>query len=156
MVHQYVVDASVLIQGFIEDIDTRRVLTLLRGAIASEPTIELHIPEFCILECTNILWKRVRFHSSPEAEVKRSLENLVAFPVIIHQVIGLLPRALSLGVDQQLAVYDSLYIALSESTTYPLITVDERQANVARTIGSSTLKPITDFPEFTENPKEQS
>ena len=54
MVQQYVVDASVLIQAFVRDKDTPRVRTLLHSAFQQEPTI-LHVPEFCLLECANVL-----------------------------------------------------------------------------------------------------
>ncbi len=56
----------------------------------------------------------------------------------------LLPRALQIGLSSQLALCDSLYIAMALNLNCPLITLDDRQANAA-IISGVTLKPITDF-----------
>jgi predicted nucleic acid-binding protein len=147
VVQPYVVDTSILIQGYIREVDTARVRSLLQGAITPEPTVTLHAPEFCILECANILWKRVIFHNKTVAETEQALANLLAFPLAVHSSPELLSRALTLGIDHQLAIYDSIYLALAERLACPLITADERQAKAAESIGV-TLKPITDFAEF--------
>jgi predicted nucleic acid-binding protein len=59
-------------------------------------------------------------------------------------VTGLLTRGLQIGLAHQLALYDSVYLALAEKLRYPLITVDERQAKAAAALGL-ILKSITDF-----------
>ena len=146
MVQEYIVDASVLIQGFMRDTDTLRVLTLLNHLFDPQPAV-LHIPEFCLLECANILWKQAQFHNTPLANVQKSLDSLIATPVTIQPIIPLLPRALTIGVQHNLAVYDSLYLALGESLKHPLITVDLRQAAAASALGVA-LKSLSDFPEF--------
>jgi predicted nucleic acid-binding protein len=56
----YIVDASVVIQELIED-------TYSLQARADR----LHVPEFCLLECTNVLWKQVRFHGMPGSEAEQ-------------------------------------------------------------------------------------
>lgn len=56
----------------------------------------------------------------------------------------LLPRALQIGLSSQLALYDSLYIAMALNLGCPLVTLDDRQAKGAIASGVS-LKPITDF-----------
>jgi predicted nucleic acid-binding protein len=140
----WVIDPSVLIQGYIEDSDTQRVETLLNTIEENE----LHVPDMCLVECTNVLWKQVRFHGTPLAEAQRALADLLILPIILHPVADLLDRALTIGLSYQIPVYDSVYVALAEASGYPLITVDERQARAAQAAGV-TLKPITDFPEFT-------
>jgi len=147
VVQNLIVDTSVLIQAFIRDQDTARARTLLRGIFDPSNPPVLHVPEFCLLECTNILWKRVRFQSTSLAAMQRALNALLAMPLTVQPVITLLPRALALGVGHHLAVYDSLYIALAESLHYPLITVDQRQGAVASAAGI-LLKPLTDFPPY--------
>ncbi len=144
MVQEFVVDTSVLVQGFITEADSARVQTLMRGLFASEPDI-LHIAEFGLLECTNILWKRVRLHGLPPSSAKTALETLLSTPLTVQPITALLPRALEIGTAHNLAVYDSLYIALSEKLRQPLITVDQRQIAVALNVGI-TYKPISDFP----------
>jgi len=66
MIH-YVVDASVVIQHFIPDTYTSNADALF-GEVTK--TLEIHIPEFCLLECTNVLWKQIRFNNLMVAEAK--------------------------------------------------------------------------------------
>jgi predicted nucleic acid-binding protein len=140
MIH-YVVDASVVIQHFIPDTFTSNA-----DALFDEigKTLDIHIPEFCLLECTNVLWKQVRFKNLTLAEAKGSIQDLLMLPIDVEPAPLLLQRALEIGLQHQLAVYDSAYIALAERLSYPFITVDNRQEQAAHAIGV-TLKLITDF-----------
>ena len=70
--------------------------------------------------------------------------EMLVLPFQIVPVINLLSRALQIGLSYQLAVYDSLYIALALDLDCPLITVDARQLNAATACGV-VIKPITDF-----------
>ena len=141
MAERYVVDASVLIQRFIADTYTQNTKALLSQSIQGT---QLFIPEFCLLECVNVLWKRVRFLNLTQSEASQSVENLLAFPLQVVLVSDLLPQALQIGLAHQLAVYDSLYIALALSLNCPLVTVDDRQLQAAIAQGSA-IAPITDF-----------
>jgi len=149
VVQPFVVDTSILIQGFVREADTARVRTLLQQTIIPEPTVAIYVPEFCVLECANILWKRVVLYKKPVVEAEQALGNLLAFPLLVRTSTEFLRRAFAIGIAHQLAIYDSIYLAFAERFACPLITVDERQARAAQAIGV-TLKPITDFPEFTE------
>jgi predicted nucleic acid-binding protein len=143
---RYVIDASALIQGYIADSDTKRVLSLLKQLFEPNP-IELHIPEFCLLECSNILWKQVRFHGMPLVDAQKALTSLLSTPMTVHSASPFLARALAIATTHQLAVYDSIYIALSEKLGYPLVSVDSKQTQVATAVGL-TLKALSDFPEL--------
>lgn len=138
---QYVVDASIVIQHLVNELHTVHVNALFKevGKVTA-----VYVPEFCLLECTNVLWKHVRFQGVSASEAERLTIELVALDVTIAPVVGLLPRALEIGLKHQLALYDSVYIALAEKMGVPLITDDERQAEAADAEGVS-LKPITDF-----------
>jgi|GEM_PF-3615782 len=61
---------------------------------------------------------------------KRSLEQIVhKLLVLSFQVMPmrqLLPCALQIGLSSQLALYDSLYIAMALNLNCPLITLDDR------------------------------
>jgi predicted nucleic acid-binding protein len=56
-----------------------------------------------------------------------------------------IPRALQIGLATQLAIYDSLYLALAESLNCALITVDQKQSEAA----ISTQIPIKAIADFT-------
>ena len=146
----YVLDPSILIQAYIADSDTARVQTLLAGLENNEPD-EFHIPDFCLLECTNILWKRVRFHGMPVEQAKQAVEDLRALPLLRRASADFLPRAFEIGLAHQIAMYDSVYIALAESLHVPLITADAKQFTAAGATGVP-LKSIADFPAFSQRP----
>ena len=143
----YVIDPSVLIQAYVRESHSARVTTLLQSLTESEAD-SLHVPEFCLTECTNILWKHVRFNGMPVTTAQNAVEALGSLPLLLHSAIPVLPRALTIGLNHQLAVYDSIYVALAEYLSCPLITIDERQATAARA-NNIAIKPITDFLEFT-------
>jgi predicted nucleic acid-binding protein len=137
----YVVDASVVIQRLIRDMYTPHARALFDGL---DDLTRVHVPEFCLLECTNVLWKEVRFRGMPPTTAKLLIGDLRALPLNVADITVVLERALEIGLQHQLAVYDSAYIALAEHLAYPFVTVDARQEQAARAVGV-TLKPVTDF-----------
>jgi len=138
---RYIVDASIAVQLLIADTHTLEAKALFRSI---EDGNRLILPEFALLECANVLWKHVRFHGISPVEAENLIKALIGLDVVITPAAGLLPRALEIGLKHQLAVYDSVYIALAEQSGYPLITDDNRQASAAGAEGI-TLKAITDF-----------
>ncbi len=137
----YVVDASIIIQYAVTQAHTAQARVLVAQMYGGDI---LHIPEFCLLECTNVLWKEVRFQGLPQANAEQIIQELLCLPFQIQFVSQLLPDALQIGLSHQLAIYDSLYIALAQHLALPLITVDERQSVAATAIGI-IVKPISDF-----------
>lgn len=137
----YVVDTSVLIQRFIRELYTAEAGVLLARMVQGD---SLYVPEFCLSECVNVFWKKVRFQGLPPTEAEQFINELLALPLQIVSVKNLLPRAFEIGLAHQLAIYDSLYIALALNLNCPLITVDDRQLNAA-IANDVIIKPITDF-----------
>jgi predicted nucleic acid-binding protein len=137
----YLVDTSIVIQHLLSDVHTAQAEALFDQL---GETVMIHLPEFCFVECTNVLWKRVRFHGLSEVTAAGLTENLLALPITVVPTAGVLKRSLQIGLKHQLAVYDSIYIALAETLALPLITDDQRQAKAAQAEGV-LLKPITDF-----------
>jgi len=145
---RYVIDTNILVQAYIREPHTARVQTVLQGLDQPEPD-ELHIPEFTLVECANVLWQHICRHGMPIDTTKESVRALLELRLHVHLAANLLPRAFEIGVDHALATYDSIHIALAEKLNCPLITLDERQSQAAVAIGV-TLKSMTDFPEFVE------
>lgn len=138
---EYIIDTSIVIQVLIQDQYTTQVRNLFRRLVAGD---KLYIPEFCLLECANVMWKRVRFNALPPNVAKVLLDDLLALPFTTLPLDDVLQRALQIGLEHKLAVYDSLYIAFAEQYQFPLITADTRQETAASAVGV-TIKPITDF-----------
>jgi predicted nucleic acid-binding protein len=139
--NNYVLDASVVIQRFIQQEYTPQTIILFNRLLDND---QFYIPEFCLLECTNIIWKQARFYGLSEDTGKLLVENLLSIPFQITPVKDLLSSALSVGLSHQLAIYDSLYIVLASNLNYPLITVDNRQYKAAVDYGVKLI-PITSF-----------
>jgi predicted nucleic acid-binding protein len=112
-----------------------------------DPPVQLHTVEFCLVECTNVLWKYVRFQGMPTQYALDSVKKMNALKLAVYPAREFLSRALEIGIQHQLAIYDSVYIALAETLGHPLITGDSKQAMVAQTAGIM-LKPLTDFPPY--------
>jgi predicted nucleic acid-binding protein len=141
MAATYVVDASVAIKRFLQETYTVEARVLLGRMSQGD---RLYVAEFFLIECVNVLWTNVRFRGLPQTDAERFTAELLALPFQIAPVKKLLPQALQISLTHQLAIYDSLYIALAQSLNCPLITVDARQLNAATACGV-VIKPITDF-----------
>lgn len=139
--NDYIVDASVVVQYMITDTYTAYARALFLNLTQHD---KIHVPEFCLLECTNVLWKQVRFNGMNASDASILVTELTLLPLDVTASKLILHRALEIGVQHQLAVYDSTYIALAKRLGYPLVTVDVRQADAARAVGV-TLKSVTDF-----------
>jgi predicted nucleic acid-binding protein len=63
----YVVDASVVIQRLIRETHTDNAIALFSQLTKTDNLI---VPEFCLLECSNVLWKHVRFQGMPQSQAE--------------------------------------------------------------------------------------
>jgi len=137
----YVVDASVVVQLLVNETYSAEATALFTSIDTNNKII---VPEFGLMECANVVWKHVRFHDLSQSDAQTVIQQLVAFDIVIAPTIGLMPRALEIGLKHSLAIYDSAYIALAEKLNYALITVDQKQANVAEAEGVLQMD-IADF-----------
>ena len=137
----YIVDASVIIEYLITDQYTPNAIAFFAQVRDSD---QLIVPEFCLLECTNVIWKQVRFNNMSVTDSRYLLKDLRALKLRRTPMKRQLERALEIGLNNALAVYDSSYIALALHYSYPLITIDEKQS-LAATVEGVNLKPIIDF-----------
>jgi predicted nucleic acid-binding protein len=137
----YIVDASVVIEYLVTGPYTVNARALFSQATSADRLI---VPEFCLLECTNVLWKQVRFQGMSLSQAQALLRHLRKLPLTRVPVKAALDAALKVGVTHQLAVYDSTYIALASRSRYPLVTLDQPQSRAAGAEGIM-LKSITDF-----------
>jgi len=137
----YIVDASVVIEYIVAGPFTPNAHALFTQATSNDRFI---VPEFCLLECTNVLWKRVRFDGMPIARAQALLRHLKKLPLTRVPAKAALSAALTIGVTHQLAIYDSAYVALASRSNYPLISIDQPQIRAATAEGV-TLIPVTHF-----------
>lgn len=86
----------------------------------------------------------VRFRGMPADDAIIALRNLRAMPLKRAASKGVLAHALAIALKHDLAVYDSLYIALALKAGDTFVTIDAKQNRAALTEGV-TVKPMTDF-----------
>ncbi|MCC6905280.1 MAG: type II toxin-antitoxin system VapC family toxin [Anaerolineae bacterium] len=141
MTDHYVIDPSALIKGFVRETWSENVLELLSRV---PDRVELHAPEFCLVECTNILWKYVGRQEMSVESAAQAVMNLTDLTLNLHPASPYLAEALKVGLDRRLAVYDSLYLTLAEQLRMPLITADGPQERSARDLRIEIV-PLTEI-----------
>jgi predicted nucleic acid-binding protein len=137
----YVVDATIVMHYLIADTYTTNARAFFRDIPGADRLI---VPEFCLMECTNVLWKQVRFHGLAQADAEQLLRDLSRLPLRRTPTKRVLRPALRIGLRHRLAIYDSTYIAFALQLSIPLLTVDQSQTRAATAEGV-TLIPITNF-----------
>ncbi len=137
----YIVDASVVIEYLVSGAYTAQAQAFFNQVTAADRLI---VPEFCLLECTNVIWKQVRFNGMARSEADELLTVLRMLKLRRAPMKRLLDRALDIALKHQLAVYDSGYVALALHYGYPLLTIDQPQMRAA--VGEGViLKSLSDF-----------
>jgi predicted nucleic acid-binding protein len=132
----YVVDASVVIEFVIGGENSATVDTFFERLTSSD---RLFVPEFCLLECSNVIWKQARFHGLEPDRAKSLIETLLLLKLRRVAVSALLVKTLEIALRQHLAVYDSCYIALAKQFSLPLVTLDKLQAKAVNLEGVAQL-----------------
>ena len=119
------VDASVVIKWFVAEERHEEARTVLGHRI------ERHAPDFVLVECANVLWKKARRGEigDPEAFLQELLR--IGDVLTLHPTRDLLPAAASMAGQLDHPVYDCLYVACAEQTGSALLTDDRKLAGKA-------------------------
>lgn len=137
----YIVDASVVIEYLVTGAYTSHVQTFFNQV---KITDRLIVPEFCLLECTNVIWKQMRFNGMSREDAKIVLSLLRALKLRRTPMKQLLDKSLEIALNNTLAIYDSSYIALAMHYNYPLISLDQPQIRGAKAEGVLVI-PIENY-----------
>ena len=141
----YVGDTSIVVQVLVTEANSPRVETLLAGLLMPESETQLWVPDYCLVECGNVLWGHVQFKGMAGAIAEAHLDRLLKLPLHIASSVIRLPRTLQIAMALSITMYDAGFLALAEKLQCPLITEDGKQAKAANAMGLA-LKSITDFP----------
>ncbi len=114
-----VVDASVATKWVVEEVHSDEA-TLLLAYDA------LHAPDHWQAEAVNVLWAKVFRGDLATADAEQRMTVLMRAPVIGTPIAGLMSRAFAISVARQVTIYDSLYLALAEKLSIPVVTADVR------------------------------
>lgn len=91
--------------------------------------VELVVPDLFWSEIANFLWKGVRKRQISAATAESSLLTMTTHDLPTLPAQKILPRALSIAMDFDRSIYDSIYVALAVDQKGSLITADEKLAN---------------------------
>lgn len=114
----FVIDASVAIKWVVDEAETRRALRLRRA--------QLFAPDLLAIECSNILWKKVRRRELSEAEAILAARLLARADIHLEPMRPLLEGATRLALKLDHPAYDCAYLALAERLGCSLVTADDR------------------------------
>ena len=124
MIEAAVVDASVAVKWVVRETGSDSARSLSRA--------RLELPDLLLVECANILWKKVRIGDLTRQDAIGCLAVLLQAPVNFTACRDLVESAMALSLELQHPVYDCLYLALALRRAVPLVTADERLTRAAR------------------------
>ena len=120
---RHVVDASVVIKWFVEEIHADQARKL------QDDQYELVAPDLLWPESGNILWKKVQRAELMADEARLIYAGLDEQPIHIFPSSLVLEPALEIALETGRTVYDSCYLALAVLTECQLVTADQRLVN---------------------------
>lgn len=132
----YVVDASVLVEYLVSGPQARSARDFLHQVAGDDVLI---VPEFCLTECTNAIWKQYRFNEMSTDKAFQLFDVLQGMDLHTVPAEDFLGESLTVGMKHRLVIYDSCYIALAAQTGYPLVSLDRRQLRAASAEGLSLV-----------------
>ncbi|MFM9905708.1 MAG: type II toxin-antitoxin system VapC family toxin [Pyrinomonadaceae bacterium] len=115
-----VVDASVIIKWYVEEIHDAEAELLLEG------NFEIHCPELVISELGNIIWKKTRRGEISDEKALRIAAALLEQDITFHPQKSLLTSSLVGAISTAQTVYDWTYLSLAISLCCKFITADSR------------------------------
>lgn len=120
---RYTVDASAAAKWFLPEEHSEAANRLLGR------DIELCSPDLLFAEMGNILWKRLRKGELVAAEGSAIIADLGRMPLQIVPSEKLASIAWGIAWVLERSFYDSLYVALSQAESCPLVTGDRKLYN---------------------------
>ena len=120
----YILDSSVIVRWFssFEEEDRDNSLRLLK--LYKDEKINIHIPDLAIYEVSNALRYNKNFTREEAAGLIRTLLGLEL------QIIGLsndlIIEAVKIAYQDNITVYDSIFVALSSIMGFTLVTANPR------------------------------
>lgn len=119
---QIVIDASVIIKWFVNEIKSESALKIRDRYIKGE--INLLAPNLILYEVLNAL-KYIKLHD--QKEMGKVYETLVNYGIGFSELeMELAKETISIAKNSELSIYDSAYLALAKIKKGELITADEK------------------------------
>jgi len=123
-----VVDASIIASFILKEEGWEKLTSILEKALTVDHAVK---------ETSNAIWKayRRKILTLKDAETKfKALLNLTQVNLEIVNELDLAEEAFKIACEQNVTIYDALYLALAKEKNLPLYTLDKTQAQVGKTI----------------------
>ena len=114
-----VLDASAIAKWFLIEKETD-YMKRIRNEIANKK-LEAHVPDLIFIELANVL----RCSNLSENDVKLGIKAAMQIGLVLHRFEELIYDAIKIAFENDITIYDALYVSLSKSLEAPLITYDE-------------------------------
>lgn len=132
-----VVDASVLAAFTRKEPGWER----LAGVVKMCVTVDL-----AVKEVLNTIWRdyyvRRTISLDTAMRLQQVLSSMIGINILVEPEDKYVLRAFEIALKTGTTVYDALYIALAVEKNTPLVTLDEKQAKAAETLGVKTIIPL--------------
>jgi len=133
---RYVVDAGVGVSLVITGQFSNQAQALF-AHLTTNPPAQLYVPDLFYIECTNVLWKQLRWAGYPTLQARGDLKNISALALRNVSTAELMVGAFEIAAAHNISAYDACYVALSQQVRAPLITAD---AKLVRTLAQTHYK----------------
>lgn len=114
-----VLDASAIAKWFLIENESD-YMKRIRNEIADKK-LEAHVPDLIFIEIANVL----RYSNLSENDVELGIKAAMKIGLVLHRFEELIYDAIKIAFENDLTIYDALYVSLSNSLEAPLITYDE-------------------------------
>jgi predicted nucleic acid-binding protein len=121
-----VLDSSVALKCVLPEEDSDKAVAIRDGSH------QLLAPDIFPLELTHVLSKLVRQHKITEDDANSLFVDVLDTRPALKNSMRRLRRAFEISLETRCALWDALYVALSEEEECPLLTADEKLVNNLR------------------------
>ncbi len=122
---RYVIDASAVLKSLLAEPDSAPADALIESHL--DGSCSLLAPDLLVAEIGNALWKRSAIRQLITAREARELfADFLALGILVRPSADLAGAAMDIALRERHAIYDCLYIALSDRAGCALVTADEK------------------------------
>jgi predicted nucleic acid-binding protein len=132
-----VVDASVLAAFIRKEPGWERLAEVVKMCV----TVDL-----AVKEVLNTIWRDYYVRRTISLDTAIRLQqvpsSMIGINILVEPEDKYISRAFEIALKTGTTVYDALYMALALEKNMPLVTLDEKQAKAAETLGVKTIIPL--------------
>ena len=118
-----VVDSSVVVKWILPEPDSADAVQVRDDVISAGG--RLIVLDLVLPEVSNAIWKNHRQKKIAISAAQQALGDLQGLPIQIEPAIRLLDKAFDIAVKYDRAVYDALFVALTQDLGVKGVTADE-------------------------------